>query len=77
MVDTGLCKKVRIRFDKLMPMVKPDEAAAAIISAQRKGLQEASIPQHLFYMSAIFRTFPNKANYLVKDFLEAFVESDQ
>lgn len=76
MVDTGLCKKVRIRFEKLMPVIKPSEAATAIITAQRKGIQEASIPRHLFYMNAFFRLFPNPANYLMKDFLEAFVESD-
>lgn len=76
MVDTGLCKKVKIRFEKLMPMVNPEEAAAAIISAQRKGVEELSIPKHLFYMNAFFRIFPNKANLLIKDFTEAFVESD-
>lgn len=76
MVDTGLCKKVKIRFEKLMPVIKPSEAATAIITAQRKGIAEASIPGHLFYMNAFFRLFPNSANFLLKDFLEAFVESD-
>lgn len=76
MVDTGLCKKVRIRFQKLMPMINPQEAAAEIISAQRKGIQEMSIPKSMYYMNSIFRLFPNKANFLVKDFTEAFVESD-
>lgn len=77
MVDTGLCKKVVIRFQKLMPLVNTQEAAAAIISAQRKGVPEASIPKHLFYTNNFFRNFPNNANYLVKDFLEAFVDSDK
>ena len=76
MVDTGLCKKVKIRFQKLMPMVNPQDAATAIISAQRKGIDEISIPRHLFYMNNFFRLFPNKANQIFKDFVEAFVESD-
>jgi all-trans-retinol dehydrogenase (NAD+) len=76
MVDTGLCKKVKIRFEKFMPMLNASEAAAAIISAQRKGIEEMSIPKHLFYMNSFFRMFPNRANTLVKDFFEAFVESD-
>jgi all-trans-retinol dehydrogenase (NAD+) len=59
-----------------MPMVDPKEAAATIISAQRKGVEEVSIPRHLFYMNSFFRQFPNKANQYVKDFIEAFVESD-
>lgn len=76
MVETGLCKKVKIRFEKFMPMLTPTEAAASIISAQRKGLEEASIPRHLFYMNAFFRIFPNRANIVIKDSMEAFVESD-
>ncbi|CRK89700.1 CLUMA_CG003407, isoform A [Clunio marinus] len=76
MVDTGLCKKVKIRFQSLMPMINPKDAAAEIIFAQRKGIEEMSLPRHLLYMNAYFRNFPNKANILVKDFLQAFVESD-
>lgn len=57
-------------------MVETKEAAAAIISAQRKGVEEVSIPRHLYYMNSFFRMFPNKANQYVKDFIEAFVESD-
>jgi hypothetical protein len=76
MVDTGLCKKVNIRFKKLMPMINTQDAAAAIISGQRKSIDELSIPRHLYYMNAFFRLFPNKANLYVKDFLETFVESD-
>lgn len=76
MVDTGLCKKVKIRFEKIMPMVTTQEAAAAIISGQRKGVDEMSIPRHLYYMNTFLRMFPNKANLLVKDFFDAFVESD-
>lgn len=77
MVDTGLCKKVKIRFQKFMPMINPEEAAAAIISAQRKGIEEMSITKDLFYMNSFFRLFPNKANVLIKDFFEAYVESDK
>jgi len=76
MVDTGLCKNVTIRFQNLMPMVTPENAAAAIISAQRRGIQEMSIPSYMFYLNVYCRIFPNKANYLLKDFAEAVVESD-
>lgn len=76
MVDTGLCKKVNIRFQDYMPMINPVEAATAIISAQRKDIAELSIPSHLLYMNTFFRQFPNKAGYVVKDFFNAYVESD-
>lgn len=76
MVDTGLCKKVKIRFEKFMPVINPQDAAAEIISAQRRGIEEMSIPKHLYYMNSFFRMFPNKSNMYVKDFFEAYVESD-
>lgn len=75
-MDTGLCKNVSIRFADLFPMVKPDEAAAAIISAQRKDIIEVSIPGHLLYMNTFFRQFPSKACLLIKDFFDTNVESD-
>jgi all-trans-retinol dehydrogenase (NAD+) len=55
MVDTGLCKRPRVRFPSLMRLVRPDEAAAAIIDAQRRGLMEASIPKYMLYLNAIIR----------------------
>lgn len=61
MVDTGLCKKVKIRFEKFMPVVKAKEAAATIIYAQRKELEEISIPRHLIPAFKFLRLFPNKA----------------
>lgn len=42
MVDTGLCKKVKIRFENFMAVVGTKEAVSKIISAQRRGLQEVS-----------------------------------
>jgi hypothetical protein len=44
MVDTGLCKKVKIRFETFLKLLKPSEVAAAIVSAQRKGLDELTVP---------------------------------
>lgn len=77
MVDTGLCKKVNIRFEKFMPVVDPKDAVSSIISAQRRGLEEISIPRYLFHLNKVCRMFPNAANRVLKDFFEAFVESDQ
>ncbi|XP_055632288.1 short-chain dehydrogenase/reductase family 16C member 6 isoform X2 [Toxorhynchites rutilus septentrionalis] len=76
MVDTGLCKKPRMRFPNVMRLVKPEEAAAAIIDAQRRGLAEVSIPKYLMYLNAFVRVFPLKAGNLLRDFLDSGVESD-
>lgn len=48
MVDTGLCKKPKIRFENLMPLVKPKEAALEIMNAQRTETNEVTIPRYLF-----------------------------
>lgn len=61
MVDTGLCKSVKIRFEKFMPVVKAKDAAKAIIYAQRKNLEEISIPRHLIPAFKLVRLFPNNA----------------
>lgn len=44
MVDTGLCKKVKIRFENFLRLLKPSDVAAGIVSAQRRGVDELSIP---------------------------------
>jgi all-trans-retinol dehydrogenase (NAD+) len=76
-VQTGLFKKFKIRFESLMPVVEPQDAVKAIISAQRKGIMEISVPKDLLYSTTFFRMFPTKANLLIRDFLSAYVESDQ
>ncbi|XP_059619278.1 epidermal retinol dehydrogenase 2 [Phlebotomus argentipes] len=76
MVDTGLCKKPYMRFKNLMKLIRPDEAAAAIISAQRRELVEASIPKYLLYLNGFTRLFPIKCGVLLKDFFNSGVHSD-
>jgi hypothetical protein len=49
-----------------MPLVTPKEAAAAIISAQRKNLEEVSIPRHLIPAMKLVRLLPNKAGNFEK-----------
>ncbi|XP_055841815.1 short-chain dehydrogenase/reductase family 16C member 6 [Episyrphus balteatus] len=75
MVDTGLCKKPHFRF-KSMKLVKPQEVAKTIVSAQRRGIMELSIPQHYLYLEKFINIFPRKACEVVSDFLDTGVESD-
>lgn len=76
MVDTGLCKNTRMRFPNMMRMVKPDEAAAEIIQAQRRNIQELTIPKYLFFLNLYTRLFPTKSAHLLKDFLDSNIEPD-
>lgn len=55
MVDTGLCKVVKIRFPGFMPMVNPKNCASAIIKAQRQGIEEITIPGYLLHLNNFIR----------------------
>lgn len=76
-IDTGLFKKFTARFPKLMPVLEPKDAASQIIKAQRKGLQEASVPRDLRHINNYLRIYPQPAAKLVGDFLNAYVVSDK
>lgn len=76
MIDTGLCKNPRIRFQKLFHLIPPTTAAASIIKAQRQGLEEAAIPRYYVAIEKLSRLFPKKSMRLVSDFLDAGVDSD-
>lgn len=75
-IGTGLFKKFKARFPKMMPVLEPEDAAKQIIKAQRLNLLEMSIPRDLRHTNNIFRIFPSTASLLIGDFLEAYVESD-
>jgi hypothetical protein len=66
MVDTGLCKKVKIRMEGMMPVLKTDDVVNQIISAQRRGLQEVSVPRYMYHLSKIARIVPIKSAYVIK-----------
>lgn len=55
MVDTGLCKKPRIRFAKLMPLLSPKYVAEYIVDAQRKDVTESTIPGYIYYLNLFGR----------------------
>ncbi|CAB0038319.1 unnamed protein product [Trichogramma brassicae] len=55
MVDTGLCKKPKIKFPSLMSVVSPKEAAAQIVRAQRRNTPELSIPSHWLSVNYFLR----------------------
>lgn len=76
MVDTGLCKKVKIRFENFLRLLKPSEVASAIISAQRRGILELTVPRYLYYLNSVLRMFPYEASLYVRDFFDSGIESD-
>ncbi|XP_054266345.1 epidermal retinol dehydrogenase 2 [Macrosteles quadrilineatus] len=74
-VNTGLCKKPRIRFPGLLGIVSPQDAAKHIIQAVRRDYREISIPSGLLAVNYILRMFPVKVTLMVKDFLDSGLES--
>lgn len=57
MVDTGLCKRPKIRFSGIMKPIAPKEVAKKIIRATRRNARETSIPEYMLYTNAFFRYF--------------------
>lgn len=55
MVDTGLCKKPKIRFEKSMPMKTPKEVAECIVSSQRRGALEVTIPEYFLTLNYMLK----------------------
>ncbi|KAG8323501.1 epidermal retinol dehydrogenase 2-like [Homalodisca vitripennis] len=73
-VNTGLCKKPKIRFPSLLGIVSTQEAARQIIQAMRRDVTEVSIPSGLLTVNYVLRLFPVKVTRLVKDFLDSGLE---
>lgn len=76
MVDTGLCKKPKTRFPSLLALVKPQEVANQIISAQRRNQMELTIPSYWLSINIYARTLPYKSAMHLMDFLDSGVEAD-
>lgn len=76
MVDTGLCKNVRIRFENFLALLKPSYVAKSIVSAQRRGLLEFTVPRYLYFLNSFLRIFPYEAALYVRDFFDSSIESD-
>lgn len=77
MVDTGLCKKPKIRFPSLLSLVKPKEAVELIIEAMRRDQTEISIPSVMLGINNMCRAQPKRIGLLLKDFLDSGVESHE
>ncbi|GAB1866596.1 NADP-retinol dehydrogenase [Camponotus japonicus] len=75
MVDTGLCKKPKIRFPNAMPLVSPGQTASQIIRAQRRDYRERSVPPVWLPLGIMLRNFPDNALFTIVDFCDSGVEA--
>ncbi|RZC36854.1 epidermal retinol dehydrogenase 2 [Asbolus verrucosus] len=76
MVDTGLCKKPKVKFEKLMPLLKPRSVAKSIMRAQQTNKKIVSLPGYILHLNNYVRLLPIRASMFVKDFINSGVESD-
>jgi len=75
-VDTGLCKRPKVRFANSMPILNPRSVAEYIMSAQRREIKETTIPRHLLSVGNWLRLFPDDVKDLTQGFFESYVDSD-
>ncbi|XP_052750144.1 epidermal retinol dehydrogenase 2-like isoform X3 [Galleria mellonella] len=76
MVNTGLCKKPNLRFEKLLNVVDTDQAADAIVDAIRRQYTEISIPADLFYSNKLYRLLPISSALVCTDLLGTGLDPD-
>lgn len=55
MVDTGLCKKPKVRFPSMLGLLKPVLVAEAIVYAHRRNMRELTIPRYLMFLNHFLR----------------------
>lgn len=67
---------MNIKFKFLTPLLNNSDVVTAIISAQRKGFVEVTVPQHLYYLDKILKLLPLKAYTLFGKFSGTTMESD-
>ncbi|XP_029166764.1 short-chain dehydrogenase/reductase family 16C member 6-like [Nylanderia fulva] len=70
LVLTGIAKKPRMRFPIIMKGITPQKAAAIIINAQRRNLNESSVPSYWLPLLNAMRILPNKALLCIRDFID-------
>ncbi|XP_012529097.1 short-chain dehydrogenase/reductase family 16C member 6 isoform X2 [Monomorium pharaonis] len=75
MVDTGLCKKPKVKFPNAMPLVSPGQAASQIIHAQRHNYREKTVPPYWLSLGTIVRILPDEALRSLLDFFDSGVEA--
>jgi len=76
MVDTGLCKKPKVRFPAILGLLKPMQVAEAIVDAHRRNQRELTVPKYLMWLNHALRPLPYKCALVFKNFLDSGVESD-
>ncbi|CAK1602437.1 unnamed protein product [Parnassius mnemosyne] len=75
-VNTGLCKKPRIRFQSLMKVIEAGDAADIIVDAVLRDLLEITIPTRLYYSNRFgYRLLPLTAAAIFLDFFDTGVEA--
>ncbi|XP_041975216.1 epidermal retinol dehydrogenase 2-like isoform X2 [Aricia agestis] len=78
MVDTGLCKKPRVRFQNLRSnrVVGVDEAADTIVDAIRRELTDITIPHELYYVNKfLYVPMSRAAKHIGYEFFNAGVDA--
>lgn len=76
MVDTGLCKKPKIRFENAFSLVSPREAASQIIHLQRRNEREKTVPSYWLPVITTLRIFPDSILRVIIDFCGSGVEAE-
>jgi len=73
-VDTGLCKRPRVKFPSFLRVTNVKDAASTIVRAVRRGDTLVFIPEYVFYLWLIIKILPARVYHLVLDFFDTGLE---
>jgi len=73
-VETGMVKRPRIRFQSIMGIVDVSTAATSIINSMRRRAAIVFLPDILYYVSNFVRMLPAKVQLLLTDFFDTGID---
>jgi len=73
-VDTGLCKRPRVKFPSFLRVTNVKDAADIIVRAVRRGDTLVFIPEYVFYFWLLIKVLPSRVYHLVLDFFDTGLE---
>lgn len=75
MTDTGMCARPYIRFGGLLPLLRPNDVARILVSAQRRDIVGCTVPLTMLYAETVLRLFPSRVGQSMADFMRSGVNA--
>lgn len=69
-IETQMAKLCKMKYPSLMPSIKPKRAAEVIVSAQRRDVENLTIPTHYFLIPIVLQFLPIRVSQLWMNYVQ-------